>query len=300
MLPAYANRAFVVRLAGFALVSLLPLAVVWISMRELATTTLENDTYSHIPLIPAISLFLLYSERQRVFSRLSSGWRSGFGLLLAALACFALTKFVPALGSGENVLSMTMLATILAWAGAFALFFGPHALREARFPLLFLVFMIPIPPIVLERAIFYLQLQSANAASLFFKIFGVPVFREGFIFNLPGISIRVAEECSGIRSTLALLIMAVLAGHLFLRTPWKKVALCLLVFPFAILKNGLRITTLSVLAAYVNPDFLHGNLHKYGGMVFFAAGLVPLALILMAFQKTDFEKAREANHKADS
>ncbi len=291
-LPVEWNRAKQGRILGFALVSILPLAFVWMSMRQLAATTLENDTYSHIPLIPVVSLFLVYSERQRIFSRLSSGWKVGSSLLLAAVACFALGRLSPWTGNVENGLSVAMLATVLAWAGAFSLFFGADALREASFPFLFLVFMIPIPEPLLSRTILFLQEQSANAAGLFYRIFGIPVFRQGFVYTLPGISIRVAEECSGIRSTLALLIMAVLAGHLFLRRLWKKVFLCLLVLPFAILKNGLRIMTLSALAAYVNPGFLYGNLHKYGGMVFFAAGLIPLALILMLLQKTDAVASR--------
>src|SRR5208282_917322 len=286
-LPVEWDRAKQARILGFALASILPLAFVWVTMRELASTTLENDTYSHIPLIPLVSLFLVYSERQRIFSRLSSGWKVGSSLLLAAAACFALGKLNPWGGNVENGLSVAMLATVLAWAGAFALFFGANALREASFPFLFLVFMIPIPEPLLSRTILFLQEQSANAAALFFRISGIPVFREGFIFTLPGVSIRVAEECSGIRSTLALLIMAVFAGHLFLRKLWKKVSLCVLVFPFAILKNGLLLMVLSALAAYVNPGFLHGKLHQYGGMGFFVAGLVPLALILMLLQRTE-------------
>jgi len=289
-LPLEWDRAKQARVIGFAVTSLLPLAFVWFSMKELAATTLENDTYSHIPLIPAISLFVLYSERQRIFARLSSGWKVGCALLLAAVTIFAVGSSAPFSGHKESGLSVAMLATVLAWAGAFALFFGAKALREASFPFLFLVFMIPIPEPLLGRSILFLQEQSANAAGLFFRIFGIPVFRDGFVFTLPGVSIRVAEECSGIRSTLALLIMAVLAGYLFLRSPWKKILLCVLVFPFAILKNGLRITTLSALAAYVDPGFLHGNLHKYGGMVFFVTGLVPLALILIILQKTEVKK----------
>jgi exosortase len=286
--PIEWDRARQRRIIGFAIISLLPLAFVWFSMRQLAASTLENDTYSHIPLIPAMSLYILYSERKRIFASLSSGWKVGCPLLVSALGCFVLAKTIA--WEGTNQLSMAMLGVVLAWAGAFALFFGTKALREASFPFLFLVFMIPIPEPLLSRTILFLQEQSANAAGLFFRISGIPVFREGFIFTLPGISIRVAEECSGIRSTLALLIMAVFAGHLFLRSLWKKVFLCVLVFPFAILKNGLRIMALSSLAAYVNPGFLHGNLHKYGGMVFFVTGLVPLALILIILQKTETKR----------
>jgi exosortase len=279
-----------VRALGFALVSVLPLMVVWMSMRSLASMTLGNDTYSHIPLIPVISFFLIYSARQRIFSEAAWGWGIGTLFVLAGVACFVLGELGGWATSAENALSVEMLGVVLGWVGAFAVFFGAKALRAASFPFLFLVFMIPIPEPLLGPIILALQKGSADAAALVFNIFRVPVFRQGLNFFLPGVAIRVAEECSGIRSSIALVIMAVLAGHMFLKSFWKKTLLCLLVFPVAILKNGLRIAALSTLAAYVNPGFLFGRLHRYGGLVFFVFGLVPLALFLMAFQKSEHAK----------
>jgi exosortase len=279
-----------VRALGFALVSVLPLVVVWMSMRSLASVTLGNDTYSHIPLIPVISSFLIYSERQRIFSEPSWGWGIGALFVLAGVACFVLGELGGWTTSAGTGLSIEMLGVVLAWVGAFAVFFGAKALHAASFPFLFLVFMIPIPEPLLSPMILALQKGSADAAALVFSIFRVPVFRQGLVFFLPGVAIRVAEECSGIRSSIALVIMAVLAGHMFLKSFWKKTLLCLLVFPVAILKNGFRIATLSTLAAYVSPGFLFGRLHRYGGLVFFVFGLVPLALFLMAFQKSEHGK----------
>jgi exosortase len=138
-----------------------------------------------------------------------------------------------------------------------------------------------------------------HAAAGFFRITGVPYLRQGLVFLLPGVSIRVAEECSGIRSSLALLITTVLASYLFLRTPWRKLLLCAVVVPSAVLKKGLRIatlSTLSILAIYVDPGFLYGRLHHEGGIVFFMLALVPIALLVMWFQKR--EKSRAGATKA--
>jgi exosortase len=280
-----------IRTVGFIVTSLLPLVFVWISLRSLAAITLRDDTYSHIPLIPLLSLFLIFADRRRIISRTDSGWKIGSVFLLAGVACFALGELKVWHGSLGNELSIAMLGVVLAWTGAFALFFGASALRAARFPFLFLVFMVPIPEPLLSRTILLLQQGSADVSAMIFNVCGIPVLRQGFDFALPGVVIRVAEECSGIRSTLALFMMAVLASHLFLRRFWKEVLLCLLVFPVAIFKNGLRIVTLSTLAVYVDPGFLHGRLHEYGGMVFFAAGLVPLACVLSLLQKTENAKS---------
>ena len=293
--PRRTNQA---RVLGFVLVSILPVAFVWLSMRSLAAIMLRNDTYSHIPLIPVVSFFLIYSERAQIFSQVSSGWKVGSLFLLGGVVCFVFGQLNWLAMSLESALSIEALGIVLAWAGAFALFFGSKTLRAARFPFLFLLFMIPLPEPVLHRTIVLLQEGSSSVTAFLFNLIGVPVFRQGFDFTLPGVVIRVAEECSGIRSTLALVIMSVLAGHIFLRNIWNKIFLCLLVFPITVFKNGLRIVTLSTLAISVNPGFLHGRLHHFGGIVFFAAGLIPLALCLFWFQKIESAKPPSTNASA--
>jgi exosortase len=147
--------------------------------------------------------------------------------------------------------------------------------------------MVPIPEPILSKTIYLLQAGSAAFVEAFFAIAGIPYHRQQFIFELPGVAIRIAEECSGIRSTLALLITTVLASYIFLKTPWRRLLLCLAVIPIALFKNGLRIAMLSILSVYVNPAFLYGNLHQRGGIVFFVIALIPMALLLKLLQKSE-------------
>ena len=270
--------------------SIIPVAFVWASMRSLAAITLRSDIYSHIPLIPVVAFYLIYMERKRIFCQTSPGWKLGSILSIGGLACFVLGRLNLWDLARENVLSIETLGIVLAWAGTFAFFFGSKALRAALFPFLFLLFTVPIPEPFLSRVIFQLQEGSAGVAAFLFKLFGVPFLRHGFDFSLPGVTIRVAEECSGIRSTLVLFIMSVLAGHMFLRKFRYQTILCVLVFPLSLFKNGLRIVTLSTLAIYVDPSFLYGRLHQYGGIVLFATALVPLALFLSLFQYYELAK----------
>jgi len=113
-----------------------------------------------------------------------------------------------------------------------------------------------------------------------FHLLGIPIYRTGFLFALPGVTIEIATECSGIRSSLALLIVGLLAGHLFLRTAWTKVALIMLSLPLLIVKNGIRIVTLTLLSIHVDPSYLTGHLHHRGGILFFLVALGLLMLIL--------------------
>ena len=183
--------------------------------------------------------------------------------------------------------SIIALSAVLFVNGAFILCFGFMAFRAALFPLLFLIFIIPIPSTLMEGIIYFLQVGSTEFTNLLFMATGVPFLREGFVFHLPGMSVEVAKQCSGIRSSLALFITALLAGHLFLRTWWKKVILVICIFPIAMFKNGIRIVTLTLLGTYVDPRILQSSLHREGGIPFFILALVLLGPILYYLRKSE-------------
>jgi exosortase len=281
------GRVSPARIAGFVFVSLLPFAVAWASTRLLANLIFENETFSQIPLIPLVTAFLIFENRKSVFSDVSSSWTIAVPLFVSGAISFTASYMNLWHLTATNPQSLFMFAVVCIWLGAFALFFGGSAFRTALFPLLFLLFMVPIPEPALSKTIYLLQAGSAVFVEAFFAIAGIPYRRQQFVFDLPGISIRIAEECSGIRSTLALLITTVLASYIFLKSPWRRLALYLAVIPVALFKNGLRIATLSILAVYVNPEFLYGNLHRRGGIVFFMIALIPMALLLKFLQKNE-------------
>ena len=104
---------------------------------------------------------------------------------------------------------------------------------------------------------------------------------------LPKFVIEIADECSGIRSSIALLLTSLMVGHMFLRTWWKKALLVAAIFPMAMLKNGIRIVSLSLLASYVDPGFLTGQLHHDGGIVFFLLSLALLAPLFLLLCRSD-------------
>ena len=136
-------------------------------------------------------------------------------------------------------------------------------------------------------AVQFLQKASVEVVNLLFSLTGVSVARDGYLFHLPGLSIVVGEECSGIRSTLALLITAVLAGQLVLRGPARKILLALAVFPVSVFKNGVRILVLYLLSYFVDMRIIDGGfLHRAGGFLFFGLGLVLMGLILWALRET--------------
>ena len=212
---------------------------------------------------------------------------AGIVVTLIGVALYWTAIRGPMSWNGNESLSLAALAILLIWVGAFLSSYGLGAARAAAFPLLFLVLMIPLPERFLDWTIQLLQRGSTEVSYLLFNLVGVPALKQGFVISVPGVSIEVASECSGIRSSLALLITCLLAAHLYLRTPWKIVAFILLVLPVSVIKNGIRIVTLTLLSLYVDPRFLTGSFHRDGGFVFFLLALLLLFPVFLALERSE-------------
>ena len=256
----------------------------------LVRLSLSQDDSSYLIVIPLISAALLYLERDAMPRQVSSDKMfSGILLLLATLLALALHFGTSTKAAGLQ-LSGWILALSLVWVAGFAFLFGKTALRAAYFPFLFLLLMVPIPSFLLDRIILLLQEGSAWITELLFDMVGVPVLREGLVFHLAKVSIEVAKECSGIRSSMALLILALLVAHFRLKRFWNKFLFVAFGLFMMILKNGIRIATLTLLAVYVDPDFLFGRLHRQGGVLFFVLALLLLLPLLFFLQRIEAKK----------
>jgi exosortase len=275
--------------AHTAFVGLLILSVIifWRTFHALVLFSLDHESSSHILLIPLVSVYLLWTERSSIFQVVRPSRVPGATLVLAAIALYLFTATRWSVQDSDQFLPGATLSIVLLWLGGFLLCYGFAAWRRASFSLLFLLLMVPLPPALLERSIYLLQQGSTEIAYLLFKALGVPVLRQGFLLTVPGVTIEVARECSGIRSSVALFITCLLAAHLFLRTKWRMLVFVLLAFPLAIIKNGIRIATLTLLSVHVDPSFLTGRLHHEGGFVFFLLALAILFPALMLLQKSE-------------
>jgi exosortase len=236
---------------------------------------MNNDSASHILMIPVIGAWLLYSERQRVREQSSFDPYPGLALALLALLVLGLS-FMGASFIATNRLTFFILSLHLLIIAGLLLVFGRKATRVVWFCLAFLAFAIPWPEAFLNGVIHLLQAGSADVAEWIFDLSGVPVLRDRFFFYLPGVSIEIAKECSGIRSSIALLILALLVSHFAFSKFWKKVVFVCAGLLMMLIKNGVRIASLTSLAKYVDPGFLFGRLHHEGGVVFFLLGLALL------------------------
>jgi exosortase len=157
-----------------------------------------------------------------------------------------------------------------------------HSLVKSRaFPLAFLVFMIPFPEAF--RTILEIGYQHASADNYawLLDLSHATYFRQNLVFALPNLTIRVAQECSGIRSSLVLFITSLIAGFLFLKSMPHRWLFSLLVLPLGIFRNAFRIYFLSMASVYWDPNIINSPLHHHGGPIFFALSLIPLFLLLV-------------------
>ena len=260
-------------------------------LQSLIHFCLENDNASHILLIPFISAWVLSLERQTTFRRVFYDLPIAAFFLVLAAGLYIWTFRFEAYWSANNALTGYILSLLLFWMAGFALFFGRTAVNTARFSLLLLLLAVPLPDFVLNRLILYLQEGSAAVTAFLFDLTGVPVLREGFVFRLPRATIEIATECSGIRSSMALLILGLLVAHFRLKSFWKKAVFLACGIFMMILKNGIRIATLTLLGIYVDPGFLMGKMHHQGGVVFFVLGLVLLWPVLLLLERGQSEKS---------
>ncbi|HVW87679.1 MAG TPA: exosortase/archaeosortase family protein [Bryobacteraceae bacterium] len=265
---------------------LLSLAAFRGPLLTLVNLSLHDDRYSHVALIPLLSVVVMFFERKKILSDARCSLKWGIPLLcLAAVSCYGLRREFA--GSAIYGLCVSILGMLLLWMAGFVFWFGPRAFRRAVFPLSLLALMIPIPDPLLRKLVLGLQHASADMSALLFRFLRVPAFREGMIFSLPGLNIEIAEQCSGIRSSIASFLASLLLGHLFLRSARHRIFLAALTLPLVIFRNALRIVTIATLAVYVNRGFLYGGLHHLGGIAFSVLDIAFFALLMTGFQKSE-------------
>ena len=273
------RRLFGLTLAGIGL-TLLYLGP-WLEWAGLAT---GSTMYSLVFLIPFITGYLIWERRTELTEPYRSSWVPGSVLSVLGVALVIWHRYLTVTTTTlhpHDRLALVLGSYLLFLVAAGFFLIGAPVLRKTALPVIFLIFTLPMPTPVEHALEIFFQYTSAEASALLFQLSRTPYLRDGLIFQLPGITLEVAQECSGINSSYVLFITSLLAGHLFLKKPWKRVVLTLFVIPLAIVRNGFRILTIALLCVHVDPDMIHSWIHKRGGPVFFALSLIPFFLLLL-------------------
>ena len=262
---------------------------------KLANDWWHDENYSHGILIPFVIAFILWQERKSFFDSRNapSTWLGAIGIGAALCALWAGTAgaelFV------QRVSLVLMLASIVIYC------FGVRLVRVVAVPLVLLVLSIPIPQIIFNRIAFPLQLFASRCAVAAMSFFSIPVLRQGNVIELMPLGasepkkLAVVEACSGIRSLMTLVTLAVIYAYftkptvaqtsagdgkdtktrvyapLLRFTFWRSLILVIAAVPIAILTNALRVSGTGVLAHYYGTRVADGFFHTFSGWVIYVA-----------------------------
>jgi exosortase C (VPDSG-CTERM-specific) len=269
---------------------------------RMARFGIDGEVYSYVLLIPVITAYLLFRRREASMPRRALSPIPAVMLLAAAAAVLALRYAMTAAGWAlppNDELALEMLAFVLCVWAAFVLWLGAGTAGRLAFPLCFLLFMLPMPSLVEAGVNAALQQGTRFLFTPMLRLTGTPFLQSGMVYTMPGLTVEIAEACSGIRSTLVLLILSLLAGNLFLGATWRRAVLVLAVYPVAALRNALRVLTITLATLRVNPDAIEGALHRQGGPPFFVLSLVPFFLILALLVRSERSKPSATSAEAN-
>jgi exosortase D (VPLPA-CTERM-specific) len=246
------------------------------TLEKLASQWIRNEDYSHGILIVPIACYLTWQKRRELRAvEVGSDWR--------ALPVLFLALFIFILGELGAELYTIRLSLLIFLVGAVWLLYGPGVLRILRFPLAFLLLMLPLPGFIYRNVTFPLQLLSSMGAVKMLQAVGMSVYREGNVIDVGFMQLQVVDACNGLRYILPLLSLGVLFAYLGQKVLWKRIVLVAATVPVAILANVLRIAGTSWIGTHWGADAANGFFHAFSGWVVFMVcfGLFALLSLIL-------------------
>jgi exosortase len=273
---------------GFWFVTMVLLLVIF---REAARSLYDvvsrsNSYYSHALLVPFVSLYFVWQDRANLsqLPKTPSVW--GYPFLV--FGCF-LVLFGDLLGFRI----FGQMAVIPLLIGLTLIFWGPRHLRRMWFPLVFLLFMIPLPESLTTSMTFRVRMLATEGAVRLSHLFYLPMIREGSYIHFGDDRILVGDVCGGLRSLIALLAMGTIMSNISHTKPWARVLILLISGPIAVAANIFRIFFLCVVAYIWGSAFVVGTVHDLSGLLIYIVGL-GLMLVLEGVLRR-FAPATESN-----
>jgi len=239
---------------------------------ELVHDWIVDENYSHGFLIPLVSAYMIWRHRERIRSlpRVSSG--AGLFLIVGGLLLFMVASIA--------VEYFTQRLSLLIVGGGLILYLGGRRVAGVTaFPLIYLLFMIPVPYVIYYSTSFPLELLASRLTTAVVGLLGIPIVRSGNILQLESTTLQVVDACSGLRSLISLSALAAAMAYLTQRTLVTGVVLFVSSVPVAIGANVLRLTVTAILASLYGERVAQGFLHQFSGILVFAFAIICLGCI---------------------
>lgn len=249
----------------------------------------KRPEYSYGYMVPFISLFLIWQRKDRLERIQFQG--SWAGVLVLMLGVFALL-----LGRLSTLAVLEHYSIVIVIAGTAFAYVGWPAFKLLLIPILFLLFMVPIPSFLISEISQALQLISSQIGVWFIRLFGISVYLEGNIIDLGTYKLQVVEACSGLRYLFPLMAPGFMTAYFYTGAFWKRVFIFLSTIPITIIMNSFRIGAIGVLVEYWGVSMAEGFLHDFEGWVVFMAciGVLIVEMWVLANIGSDKRPLHEA------
>lgn len=230
-----------------------------------------RDEYSHGYMIPMISLFLVWQKSDRLARMEFTGSWAGVGILVLGLLFFVL-------GEMSTLYTIIQYAFLVVVVGMTLACTGWNAFKVVAVPVLFLVFMIPLPDFFYNNLSLKLQLISSSLGVDIIRACNISVFLEGNVIDLGTYKLQVVEACNGLRYLFPFMSLSFLCAYLYQGAMWKRVIIVLSSLPVSVLMNSFRIGMIGVLVEYFGQGAAEGFIHDFEGWAVFMICMLLLVL----------------------
>lgn len=249
---------------------------------ELTSVWNTRDDYSHGFFVIPIALYLVWAKREKLLRLPVKPLWVG----LPVLAGGAMTYLISFIAKFHTLTHFSMVVTLI---GLLLFLVGWQLTKELLLPVLFLLFMFPIPTGYYVLITNPLKLMITTISTHMIDLMGIPVYQEGNLLFLPSTQLEVAEACSGVRSLYSYLMLGCLFAFMS-RKRASKIALIISTVPLAILVNILRVTGTGILANFFGPKVAQGFFHEFTGFILFVFGFVILSLMYHFLNSKDEDR----------
>lgn len=230
-----------------------------------------DSYYSHGFLVPFISLYFIFQQKDALKEAEQQSSLAGLFVMLFAL-------LLHMLGTALYIFSISGFSIFFLVIGLSLFLFGKQKSKIIWFPLLFLLFMFPLPSAVITLVSFPLKMMAAKAGVWVVSTLGIPIYREGFNIFIPAGHLLVGNPCSGLRSLIAFLALGSIFAYITPISTSRKWLLFFLTIPIALFSNFVRVPLLILASHYwgleaAAPDTF---VHTGTGLFVFVLGFLLL------------------------
>jgi len=222
----------------------------------------EREEYSHGYLIPVISFWFIWSNKERLSQFIGNGSWAGVVILVFGL-------IVGLMGELASLYVVTQYAFLVVVYGLCLALVGWKGIHLLWFALAYLFFMVPLPTFLYNSLSSQLQLISSQLGVAVIRLFDISVFLQGNVIDLGSYKLQVVEACSGLRYLFPLTSFGFLCAYFFRAAFWMRAVVFLTTLPITVLMNSFRIGVIGILVEYWGIEQAEGFLHDFEGWIIF-------------------------------